>query len=173
MKYTNTVKGESRLLFVFRLAMNRIRTWWKFHICFPWVKYRGFVRVMPHVSFAKNMDIVVGDHVQFGPYTDIACNVHFGNYVLLGARVSFVGRRDHRFDVPGQRIWDGERVEGAMTVVEDDVWIGTASVVLSGVRIGEGAVVAAGSVVTKDIPPYEIWGGNPAVKIRNRFSEKV
>ena len=101
----------------------------------------------------------------------MACNARFGNDILMGARVSFVGRRDHRFDVPGQRIWDGERVEGKPVIVEDDVWIGAAAVILSGVRIGKGSIIAAGSVVTKDIPPYEIWGGNPAVKIRGRFED--
>lgn len=169
MEYTNTVRGESRLLSSVRLALNRIRTWWKFHIRFPWVKYHGFVRVLRHVTFAKNMDIVVGDHVQFGPYTDVACDVHFGNYVLMGARVSFAGRRDHQFDIPGKRIWDGERVDCGTTVIGDDVWIGTGSIILSGVHVGDGAIIAAGSVVTKDIPPYEIWGGNPAVRIKNRF----
>lgn len=171
MEFVNIIKGESRLHFAIRQLWNRVRTWWKFHIRFPWVKYHGFVRVMKQVSFAKNMDIVVGDHVQFGPYTDVACNIHFGDYILIGARVSFVGRRDHRFDIPGQRIWDGERVDGEPTIVGNDVWIGTGSIILDGVHIGEGSIVAAGSVVTKDIPPYEIWGGNPAVKIRNRFND--
>ena len=169
MEYSNTIKGESRLHFSLRSMLNRGRTWWKFHVRFPWVKYHGFVRVMKHVTFAQNMDVIVGDHVQFGPYTDVACNVHFGTYILMGARVSFVGRRDHRFDVPGKKTWDGERMEGEPVVVDDDVWIGTGSIILSGVHIGQGSIVAAGSVVTKDIPPYEIWGGNPAVKIRNRF----
>ena len=50
---------------------------------------------------------------------------------------------------------------------------GTRSNIFSGVTIGVGAVVGAGSVVTHDIPPYEIWAGNPAKKIRNRFDEKV
>ena len=52
--------------------------------------------------------------------------------------------------------------------VEDDVWIGVGSTVLDGVRIGEGAIVAAGSVVTKDVPPYAVVGGSPAKIIKNR-----
>ena len=59
-----------------------------------------------------------------------------------------------------------------MTFVEDDVWIGAAAIIMSGVKIGKGSIVAAGSVVTKDIPPCEIWGGNPARFIRNRFSDE-
>lgn len=58
-------------------------------------------------------------------------------------------------------------------VVDDDVWIGTRAIICSGVHIGKGAIVAAGAVVTKDIPPYAIVGGNPAKLIRYRFSEPV
>lgn len=50
-------------------------------------------------------------------------------------------------------------------------WIGTGATILQGVKIGDGAVVASGAVVTKDIPPYEIWGGVPAKKIRNRTKD--
>ncbi|RED18426.1 acetyltransferase-like isoleucine patch superfamily enzyme [Pontivivens insulae] len=58
-------------------------------------------------------------------------------------------------------------------VVGHDVWIGENSVVMSGVQIGNGAVVAAESVVTNDIAPYEIWGGNPARKIKDRFDPEI
>jgi acetyltransferase-like isoleucine patch superfamily enzyme len=56
-------------------------------------------------------------------------------------------------------------------IIEDDVWIGYGSIVLSGVKIGRGSIVAAGSVVTKDIEPYSIVAGNPAKLIRKRFTE--
>jgi acetyltransferase-like isoleucine patch superfamily enzyme len=59
-----------------------------------------------------------------------------------------------------------------MIVIEDDVWIGLGSIVLSGVKIGIGSIIAAGSVVTKDVEPYSIYGGNPAKKIRNRFDSE-
>ena len=64
-------------------------------------------------------------------------------------------------------------VEGKKIKIHSDVWIGAGAIVLSGVTIGVGAVIGAGSVVTHDVPPYEIWAGNPAKKIRNRFDEKV
>lgn len=53
-----------------------------------------------------------------------------------------------------------------------NVWVGDASILLPGVKIGNGAVIAAGAVVTKDVPPFAIFGGNPAKKIRYRFSEE-
>ena len=59
------------------------------------------------------------------------------------------------------------------TTIENDVWIGLGSIVLAGVTIHNGAVIGAGSVVTHDVPAYEIWAGNPARKIRNRFDKET
>lgn len=58
-------------------------------------------------------------------------------------------------------------------MVDDDVWIGHGAMVLSGVHIGQGAVIAAGSVVTKDVPSYAIVGGNPATLIKYRCEEEM
>ena len=59
------------------------------------------------------------------------------------------------------------------TVVGNDVWLGRESVVMPGVRIGDGAIVAACSVVTRDVPPYTLVGGNPAREIRKRFDPEL
>ena len=56
-------------------------------------------------------------------------------------------------------------------IIENDVWIGANSTIMSGIRIGNGSVVAAGSTVTKDIPPYSIVAGNPAKVVKKRFTE--
>ena len=58
-------------------------------------------------------------------------------------------------------------------VINDDVWIATDSIILSGVNVGKGAVIAAGSVVVKDVPPYSIVGGNPAKVIKYRFEQNI
>lgn len=58
-------------------------------------------------------------------------------------------------------------------IVENDVWIGIRLIILSGVHTGQGAVVAAGSVITKDVPPYAIVAGNPAKIVRKRFSNEI
>lgn len=166
---SNVRKGDAKCVTYIRHFLNNYRTWYKFHVKFPWVKYNGFVRVMRGVSFAKGMDIRIGHNVQFGPYCETITSTHFGNNVLLASNVSIVGRLDHTYTSPEKTIWEGERGNNALTIIEDDVWIGARSVIMSGITIGKGSIIAAGSVVTKNIPPCEIWGGNPAHKLKDRF----
>ena len=166
--FNNMPQGVGKLNFALRYIMNNIRSWFYFHIRYPWVKYKGFVRVMPHCHIIKR-DIVFGNNVQLGRGTWIITDVHFGNNILVAGQVSFVGRNDHSYDKTCQYIWDSQRGEANPILVKDDVWIGHSSIILSGVILGEGCIIAAGSVVTCDIPPCEIWGGVPARKIKDRF----
>ena len=165
----NVVPGQSRAVTMIRRVANNIRTWYKFHIKYPWVKYHGFVRVMHGVSFAKGIDVVIGNNVQFGPNCEITTSTHFGSNILIAGKVSIVGRKNHTYDNPGKTIWESPRGNDDLTIIEDDIWIGAGSIIMSGVCIGRGSIVAAGSVVTNSIPSCEIWGGNPAHKIKNRF----
>ena len=92
-----------------------------------------------------------------------------------------IGRYDHHYQQVGVAIrlasqiqdddysWKGVDLK---VVVEDDVWIGLGVIVLSGVKIGTGSIIAAGSVVTKDVEPFSIYAGNPAKRIRDRFESK-
>lgn len=59
------------------------------------------------------------------------------------------------------------------TVLGNDIWIGRESVIMPGVHIGDGAIIAAYSVVTRDIPPYTVYGGNPASFIKKRFDDEL
>lgn len=171
INYSNMPKGYGKYNFIMRYIFNLIRTWGLFHIKYPWVKYNGFVRVMPYELFVKR-DIQIGHNVQFGRGTWVASDVHFGNNILMAARVNFVGRHDHIYNVPGRTIWDSPRGKDKITIVEDDVWIGTCATIVAGVKIGKGAIVAAGALVNKDIPACEIWGGVPAKKISDRFQNE-
>lgn len=99
----------------------------------------------------------------------ICPRVSIGRYVMFGPNVTITGS-DHRFDVPGTPMIFSGRPKLKETIIEADVWIGYGCVVMSGVRVGRGAIVAANSVVTKDVPPYEIHGGVPAKKIKDRFA---
>ena len=116
-------KGSSKFNFYLRYTFNRIRTWYYFNFKWPWVKYEGFVRVMPLCSFAKR-NINIGNNVQFGKGTWVSTDVVFSNNILIAGRVCFVGRHDHTFNQPGKTIWDSDRGQDQVILVEDDVWIG-------------------------------------------------
>lgn len=123
--------------------------------------------------------IEIGDHSYLGHDVTIETNCRIGRYVLIANRVALVGRRDHDFRTLGVPVrfghWVGSQrtpssFRGDAVVIEDDVWIGFGAVVLSGVHVNRGAIVAAGSVVKNDVPAYAIVGGNPAIAIGQRFS---
>ena len=83
--YTNMPMGSNKLIFAIKYILNILRTWYIFHFRFPWVKYTGFVRVMPYTRFAKRK-IQLGNYVQFGKYCSVAANLITGNYVLFAGR---------------------------------------------------------------------------------------
>lgn len=109
-----------------------------------------------------------------GPYSFISYNCHIGPkvtigpYVMFGPKVAIVGA-DHNSNLPGTPMIFSGRPDLKATEIEADAWVGYGAVIMAGVRIGRGSIVAAQSVVTKDIPPYEIHGGIPARKIADRF----
>ena len=108
------------------------------------------------------------DQLIIGKYCSIASGVQFmmcgtqgHNYNWIATH-PLVGINGSSF--PGHR-WKGD------TVIGNDVWLGAESLIMPGVKIADGAVIAARSVVTKNIGAYEIWGGNPAKLIKKRFSD--
>jgi acetyltransferase-like isoleucine patch superfamily enzyme len=113
-------------------------------------------------------DMVVHEFAFINSGCRIGPNVELGRYSMFGPRVAIVATY-HRFDCPGTPVVFSGRPDVPKTVIEADVWVGCGAVIMAGTRIGRGSIVAAGSVVTGDIPPYEIWGGVPARKMRDRF----
>lgn len=108
-------------------------------------------------------------------------HLKIGNFCSIAPEVIFIPGSDHNttsistfpFRVKCMGALEGEAVSKGDIIVEDDVWIGCRATILSGVHIGQGAVVAAGSVVTKDVPPYAIVGGVPAKVIKYRFPPEM
>lgn len=130
-------------------------------------------------------DCVSVGNATYGPLEVLTCNekqqLRIGHYCSIAQGVTFVLSADHdvkrisTFPFKAQCLRTA-RVEGTSKgdiQVDDDVWIGCGATILSGVHIGQGAVVAAGAVVTKDVPPYAIVGGVPAKVIGYRFSEDL
>lgn len=114
--------------------------------------------------------IKFGDYVGIGPRNIFMCNTEFRDYILTGPEVKFLNKIEHKFDQPGIDLFHSGWGEISKILVENDVWIGCGSIILGPCRIGRGSIIAAGSVVTKDVPKYSIVGGNPAKIIRERFS---
>jgi len=108
------------------------------------------------------------EQLVIGNYVSIASNVIF----LLGGNHSYESFSTYPFLVKLLEQKYEAATKGAV-IVEDDVWIGTNSLILSGVKLGKGSVIAAGSIVTKDVPAYGIVGGNPAKLIKYRFEQEV
>lgn len=116
-------------------------------------------------------DLIAKQHSYIGPNANICAKVQIGEYTMLANNVSILGG-DHIYDNPVKPIIFSGRPEIKPTVIGRDVWIGANVIILSGITISDGAIIAAGSVVTKDIPEYSIFGGNPARFIKKRFSEE-
>jgi acetyltransferase-like isoleucine patch superfamily enzyme len=121
--------------------------------------------------------IQLGSYVFVGPGSRIwsAVSIKIGNYALISHNVNIHDNDSHSLHLPIRRehtkfILDNGRLppsaydaDEAPVVIEDDVWICFNATILKGVRIGRGAIVAAGSVVTKDVEPFTLVAGNPAV----------
>jgi acetyltransferase-like isoleucine patch superfamily enzyme len=110
----------------------------------------------------------IGNNSSIGPYAYIGCSgyIEIGDNVMMSPRVSIYAE-NHIFDRLGIPIIE-QGVKRSFVKIEDDCWIAANSVILAGVTIGKGAVIAAGSIVTKDVSPYTVVGGNPARVIKSR-----
>ena len=115
------------------------------------------------VNFGKNHKLMIGS------YVSIADSVVF----ILDAEhfTSHISSYPFKVNVTKSKI--GESFGKGDIIVDDDVWIGYGATIMSGVHISQGAVIAAGAVVTKDVPPYAIVGGVPAKVIKYRFEPEM
>jgi virginiamycin A acetyltransferase len=161
----------------------------------------GFPQVCFLKNIIKNPNIIVGDYTYYDDPEDVAnfernvlyhypftgdrliigkfCAIARGvQFIMNGANHQMAGFSTYPFFIFGK---DWQRVQPKPedfpykgdTIVGNDVWIGYAAIIMPGVKIGDGAIVAAKSVVTKDVPPYAIVGGNPAQVLRHRFDDQT
>lgn len=123
--------------------------------------------VHPSARVAK--DLRLDRYVFVGPQCLISPNVTIGRYTMLASSVSIVGG-DHEWTQPATPIQFSGRAEQKTTIIGQDVWVGHRVTIIRGVTIGDGSIISAGSVVTKDVPPRSVYGGVPARYIKDRFT---
>jgi len=126
------------------------------------VQLRSGVILQPRTN-----TISIGDNSGISPYVCIYGKVVIGKYAMIGPHVMIAGG-NHVFNKTDVPMILQKKSQNLGILIEDDVWIGANAVIMDGVTIGSGAIVGAGSVVTKDVEPYDVVVGNPAKKIKNR-----
>ena len=109
-------------------------------------------------------DVIIGDHTRIGLHNTIIGPVTIGCHVNLAQGIT-VTALNHNFEDSDKRI-DEQGVSTTPVTIEDDIWIGANAVILPGVTIGNHSVVAAGAVVTKNVPPHSLVAGVPAKIIK-------
>lgn len=134
---------------------------------------RLFRKCGENVNVERGADFLFGDTIEIGDRSGIGVDawiraeIIIGKDVMMGPQVIIYGKYHafERIDVP---MMEQGMAEFRPIVIEDDVWIGARSIILQNLTIGKGAIIAAGSVVTRDVAPYTIVAGNPASLVRHR-----
>jgi acetyltransferase-like isoleucine patch superfamily enzyme len=150
-----------------------------------WIRCRGVRRRMRgrfrhgrHVAFASDPDVRAPNFVEFGHHISVGkkftceVNLRVGNYVLISSNVSIVGK-DHPFDDPNLTVYTQQRTDDSLVEIGSDVLLGFGSIVIGSCKIGDGCIVGAGSVISRDLPPYTICAGVPARPIRPRYPDHL
>ena len=127
-----------------------------------------------NVNIEKNAyftpELTLGDYSGVGIDCEIYGPVTIGKYVMMGPEVVIytTGHQFARVDIP---MMEQGLTESRAVTIGDDVWIGKRAIIMPGVTIGNGCIIGAGAVVTKDIPPYSVAGGVPARVLKSRKAE--
>ncbi|WP_272482092.1 CatB-related O-acetyltransferase [Thomasclavelia spiroformis] len=117
-----------------------------------------------------NKDTLIQPGTKIGKFCSIATGVKIGlmnhplNYLSTHPFLYYKNRGFLNKNI-------NEFVNIPKVIIQDDVWIGSNAIILQGITVGKGSVIAAGAVVTKNVPPYTVWGGIPAKQIKKRFDD--
>lgn len=142
---------------------------------FTWLMARryGFHRVGKGLSLAGVSyvwgEVSLGDHCFINRGCYLAGQITIGHFVMLASNVAIIGG-DHELNQDDRPMRFAGRAASLPVRIGDDVWIGHGAILLHGITVGDGAVIAAGSVVTRDVPAYAIVAGNPARELRARLA---
>jgi acetyltransferase-like isoleucine patch superfamily enzyme len=135
------------------------------------------VHFYPAQSYFFYKTIEIGNNVYIGPgamFLASDSSIIIKDKVLFGPKVSIIGG-NHSTHIIGKLMFDYKipdklAADDQPVIIETDVWVGCGSYILNGVHVGRGAIIAAGAIVTKEVPPYAVVGGVPAKLIKYRWS---
>jgi len=122
--------------------------------------------------------LVLGNDVAIGSNCRIEVDGYVGDHVLIANSAGIVGRSDHDFQIVGTSVrrspWlkSNPEMYSLTTKIGSDVWIGYGAIILSGITIGSSSIIAAGAVVTHDVPPNSIFAGVPARRLKDRYDSR-
>lgn len=160
--------SEETLKFLKQIKLLRCRLLLSMKHNITFGKYSTFGRGT--VLWAPNK-MVIGNNVYIGKYCTIQADIEMGDNIIIANNVGLLGKYDHDYSAVGLSIkdapWIGDKNyrfkgKGQNIKIHNDVWIGFGSIIFTGICINRGAIIAAGSVVTHDVPAYAIVAGNPA-----------
>jgi acetyltransferase-like isoleucine patch superfamily enzyme len=172
--YMPIIRGKSGYISI----ANSSRIFGKLKIIFDDDLSRGILKISDNFRCEDNIVISPrGGEISIGPNCFIGHNsflqafrgtkIEIGKNVLIASGTNIIAS-NHNFSSINEPIKTQDEI-GIGIVIEDDVWIGANVTILDGIKIGKGSVIAAGSVVTKNIDPYSIAGGIPAKQIKSRL----
>ena len=116
------------------------------------------------IFIGENAELIIGhdSYINYNSTINCQTKISIGNYVMISENVKIQDHNQHTIHREGYKL-------KAPIIIQDKVWIGMNCIILPGVTIGQGAVVAAGSIVNKDVPPFALVGGVPAKVLRNNI----
>lgn len=178
-------------LFLYKIKINRIRRLFREQLLrsknvfidpqaigYQNAFYEGNNAVPARCQFMGN-EIYIGYNTTLGYNNLIGGNVNIGKYCQIGSDVAFHATNhpmSYMTTYINKNLFEGALKglkEDKKIIIGNDVWVGHGVIILGNVTVGNGAILAAGSVITKDVEPYTIVAGVPAKPIRKRFSESI
>lgn len=166
----------NRILSLARVIRTKVAVFGKKH----YLKYGVGLHVGKNSRLWAPSRLIIGKNVYIGKNVHIECDCEIGDYCLIANQVAFVGKHDHDFRAVGYPVrfspWAGSHKldsgsANEKIIVGQDVWIGYGAILLTGITVGKGAIISAGSLVVKDVEPYSIVGGVPVKTLGSRFTE--
>ena len=146
---------------LFSKALRRLACRWLF------LKVGKSINIEHGAYFGKGSEISIGDYSGIGLNARLSGPITIGHHVMMGPDVMIYTANHQTSDLETPMMMQGDSEAQAVTI-GDDVWIGARVIILPGVQIGKGAILAAGSIITKDVPAMTVVGGNPARMIKQR-----